>query len=385
MIVRSELIGLLRNTIAFETTNPPGRELDLSKYIAEYLSDTTCHIEVQGLGGDRGNVIAVIRGKSREDALMLNGHLDTVPFGDPDSWISPPGTMSERDGRVYARGTSDMKSGLCAALYAFKQFALSGKEPDRDILFVGTADEEVDGIGARAVVEAGWLEHVGSIIIGEPTGNDLGLCTKGTIWLRCEITGKTSHAAYPEQGINAITEAFNLYESLRGHVTISKGHHLLGDSTCTLTQIQAGVKVNVIPDKCVAWIDIRTLPDLCHDDLLRKFREAARLLESSKPGLTVNLHVVNDRMPVSADADCSIARELAHSYYEVCDTKIKPIGASFFTDASIFLKEKQIDVVCFGSGKSDEAHKANESVCIIEYETAAKVYLKLLENLACKS
>jgi len=384
MINRHELLNLLKDTIAFDTQNPPGNDLVLAEFIANYLSDAPCHVEVQDLGNGIGNVIAVIKGESSDNALMLNGHLDTVPYGSLDCWSSPPGVLTERGGRAFARGVADMKSGLCASLYAFKLIALSGKKPRRDIIFIGTGDEEAGGVGARAIVNTEWLDNVGSIIIGEPTGNHLGICTKGAIWLKIEITGKTSHAAYPEQGINAITEALAFTEIIKDLMKSSCEHELLGHATCTLTQIQAGIKVNIVPDKCTAWLDIRTLPGFCHDDLLRQISKASKERESSMPGLGIEIETVNNRMPVSSDFDCDIACLLAKIYREVTGTGMESVGAAYFTDASIFLDGRKIDAVFFGPGESNEAHKPNESIDIAKYELSAKVYLKLLENTITK-
>ena len=108
MINRHELLNLLKDTIAFDTQNPPGNDLVLAEFIANYLSDAPCHVEVQDLGNGVGNVIAVIKGESSDNALMLNGRLDTVPYGSLDCWSSPPGVLTERGGRAFARGVADM-------------------------------------------------------------------------------------------------------------------------------------------------------------------------------------------------------------------------------------------------------------------------------------
>ena len=375
----NDLLELLTDILAIDTQNPPGNEKNLAEFICAYLQGLPCHVQVQDLGMNRGNVIAIRKGKTAGNALLLNGHLDTVPYGDRESWNTPPETPTLKDGRIYARGASDMKSGLCAALYAFKRFCESGQVPEHDVIFAGTADEETGGLGAQALLDAGCLKEVTHIVIGEPTGNALGLCAKGTLWLRCAVQGRTSHAAYPQQGISAIQYAFMLAQAaaqcVEGH-----SHPLLGEATCTLTQIEGGVKVNMLPDACVITLDIRTTPDLPHAELLAAIRARASALMASAPGLDIAIEVFGDRMPISAPEDCLIAQKLEESYQHIKNEKIPYVGTAFFSDASIFLKTLKADAVLFGPGDSEEAHRPNESVSIEAVKQAAHVYEELLQR-----
>ena len=164
----------------------------------------------------RANVLARIPGRTHTKAPLLNGHLDTVPHG--GGWSSSAGAATQRDGKIYGRGASDMKSGLAALLYAFWDFARSGKAPRRDVLFAGICDEESGGLGACALAESGALNGVSSIVIGEPTELGMGLAAKGCLWLRLQVRGRTSHGAYPQRGINAIEGAFAFARALQADI-----------------------------------------------------------------------------------------------------------------------------------------------------------------------
>jgi succinyl-diaminopimelate desuccinylase len=371
------LLRLMLDVLSIDTQNPPGHEKALAEYIKRYLRNVPCEVRVQDLDAGRANVIAVRKGRTRGNALLLNGHLDTVPYGNVQSWHTPPDIPVVEDGRIRARGASDMKSGLCAALYAFKALCVSGEMPVHDVLFAGTADEETGGTGAQALLDGGFLDSVQNIIIGEPTGNALGLCAKGTLWLRCTLRGRTSHAAYPDRGINVIDHAIALSKAIarcaQGHP-----HPLLGKSTSTVTQMEAGVKINVVPDVCVMALDIRTTPDLAHAPLMDAIRAQVAAMTDEIDGLSIAVDVLNDRMPVSAAPDCNIARALSASYSAVCGEPIRQVGAAFFSDASVFLREKRIDTILFGPGESNEAHRPNESVDLHAVAQAARVYLHLL-------
>ena len=264
---KDEALKLLCDAINIVTVNPDGKETVLAGFIADYLKDTGCSVEITEFSSGRANVIAILKGCKNGKALLVNGHLDTVPFGSRDGWDDPPDCATIKDGKLYGRGSSDMKGGLCAALYAFKQLASEGFIPQNDIVFIGTGDEETLGLGAQAVVKSGLLDRVGRIVIGEPTGNEISVASKGTLWLEFTIHGKTSHGAYPWEGINAAEIAYTLFSELKKLVG-KETHPYLSNPTCTLTKIQGGVKVNMLPDVCTMTLDIRTVPLIEHGHLL---------------------------------------------------------------------------------------------------------------------
>ena len=133
---RDQELKLLGDVIGITTVNPDGDEKVLANFIASYLEDTGCFVDIIEFAEGRANVIAKLKGRERGNALMLNGHLDTVPFGNLEGWETPPDKATVKNGILYGRGSSDMKSGLCAALYAFRQLAIEGFEPKNDIIFL---------------------------------------------------------------------------------------------------------------------------------------------------------------------------------------------------------------------------------------------------------
>lgn len=193
---------LLARMIAIDTQNPGGSERKLAETIADELRNVPCRCWIQPVdGGRRANVFAHIEGWSEEGALVLNGHLDTVPNG--GMWAENPQRACIQNGRMYGRGASDMKSGLAVLLAAFKRRAMENRIPRRGIWFVGTCDEEASGLGARAALNQ-IHGRVSALLIGEPTAGEIGLAAKGCIWLKLRGSGRTSHGAYPERGVDAI-------------------------------------------------------------------------------------------------------------------------------------------------------------------------------------
>ena len=141
---KTEALGLLTNVLNINTVNPPGNEEALASYIAEYLYGAGAEIQTVPVAAGRSDIVAAIKGRKSGRALVLNGHLDTVPFGDPERWQTPPDKAVISEGKFYGRGASDMKSGLCAALFAFKQTALEGLTPQGQRTIAGLSTKHIN-------------------------------------------------------------------------------------------------------------------------------------------------------------------------------------------------------------------------------------------------
>ena len=122
---------------------------------------------MQYIDDRHANVLAVIPGKSGKNVIW-NGHLDTVPYGDEDEWDAEPSVPAQRDRKIYARGASDMKSGLAAMVYLLGELGKSGEKPEKGIYFWGTCDEEKGGIGAKKILEGRQIPDAELLLIGEP-------------------------------------------------------------------------------------------------------------------------------------------------------------------------------------------------------------------------
>jgi succinyl-diaminopimelate desuccinylase len=378
-IQRDQALKLLSDVIGIITVNPEGEEKVLANFIASYLEDTGCFIEIEEFAEGRSNIIAKLKGRESGNALMLNGHLDTVPFGNLEGWETPPDKATVKNGILYGRGSSDMKSGLCAALYSFRQLVLEGFMPKNDIIFLGTGDEESLGLGAQAALERGLLEDVGRIIIGEPTDNGISVASKGTLWLEFTVSGKTSHGAYPWEGVNAAEIAYELFDQIRSLIG-SDAHKYLSNPTCTLTKIQGGVKANMVPDMCTMTIDIRTVPGIIHDQFLKKVDELTIRIEKLHHGSKIEYNILTNRMAVELQAVHPLVQELSEAVQNVSGSKPKLTGTGFFSDASIFLKEYNIPTVLFGPGESSEAHKPNEKLSLEKYFESVECYYDFLKK-----
>lgn len=374
---KQEAIDLLKMFVDTNTVNPPGNEEVLADKICNYLKDTQVHIQKITVDKNRANIVACIKGKGEIAPIILCGHMDTVPYGNQNMWIYPPERLTMLDNYFYGRGTSDMKSGLAAITYSFKKVAQLDKMPKGDIYLVATADEETNGIGAEKVSSLLPLKE-STVLIAEPSNNEIGICSKGTLWLSFEIWGKSAHGAYPDKGINAVDIAYKLYNQLR---VICKQYvdDLLNYSTCTITGISGGTKLNMVPDYCNIKMDVRTIPLLKNNIFLQKTDIICNNLMKLYDGLKIKFTILNNREPVSINKNNEMVQSLFNILNETLGCQPKYRGIKFFSDASIFVrKEANVKCILFGPGKDDNAHITDEYVEKNAYFTSIVCYNKLL-------
>lgn len=377
---QEEALAFLKGLVETDTQNPPGRESRLVDFLTEFLKGT--HAKLQRIPcreTGRDSLVACLPGTGKARPLILCGHMDTVPAGDETAWSVPPLALTVQEGRAYGRGTSDMKSGLAAIAYAFRQAASRDDLPHGDIYLAATADEESGGLGAAAMSPHLPLD-TGVVYIAEPTDNAIGICAKGTLWLQVSIQGRTAHGAYPERGINAIDMAYELHRELAAFC-VRHEDSLLGPATCTLTGIQGGVKANMVADTCTLTMDIRTTPDLPNEIVIEEARHIARRLKEGHPGLQMVFSVQNDRAAVQVAPDAPEVRLLARAIEEELGEEPAQKGIKFFSDASIFVRTNPVvPCVQFGPGREDHAHIVDEYVELSSYFSSILCYNKLLAN-----
>jgi len=373
-----EAVQLLKDLLAIPSVNGRDDEGKMAEYLCEYFKAAGLASFVQRLDETHANVIAVLEGGEENPPVLWNGHLDTVPYGERAEWESDPAVPAERDGFLYARGASDMKSGLAAMVYALCACKKSGARVPRTIRFIGTCDEEKNGLGARGILKEGLLGSAAELLIGEPTGCRMGVAQKGCLWLEMEVSGRTSHGAYPEEGCNAVEEAAALAGDIRDYVT-SYIHPVLGASTAQITQIQGGVAPNMTPDACTLLMDIRMVPGLTKDMILA---EAKRLAEErgrlAKGLFRAEFHVKNDRRAIETAPEHSFAERLSRCI-EKNGLKTELTGINYFTDASILAADApEKAVLLFGPGEPGMAHKPNERVELARYEKAIEILMDFI-------
>lgn len=359
---------LLIEMLNIRSVNSKDDEGAVARFLVDYFKQCGIEASYHSIDAKRGNVLAKIEGHDSSRAILWNGHLDTVDYGELTAWHSKPWEAFLKSGRIYARGASDMKSGLAAMVHSLCELKSSGIKPAHDIYFLGTADEERSGIGAAHSLEEGYFPKLKEVLIGEPSSLKIGIAQKGCIWLKLSFKGKTSHGAYPERGINAIEEAYAFVAKLKSYVESFK-HELLLTSTCQINLVSGGIVPNMTADSCEMILDIRVVPGLTLAMIEEKIEEL-----STDSKIRVKIEVLNHRMSVSIDKEDRQVKELEKAYTAVTGKECEYLGINYFTDASIFLqKYPDLKIMSFGAGDEELCHQPDEYVELENYYKSIEI------------
>lgn len=383
---RDEVARLTRDLVRIRSVNPPGDELPAAELLAQRLKGFGFETEVVEVAKNRANVVAVLRGRGEGPALMFNGHLDVVPPGDLSTWSRDPFSGDIVDGKIYGRGSSDMKGGVASMSVAGGLLAASGEKINGDLIITAVSGEESDSIGAKHYVERNALDGIGGIVIPESTSLELVIAEKGTIWLQVDTYGKTAHSTQPEIGINAIEHMMVTLHEIKSKwesIVYAKDPYL-SPPTINIATISGGMKTNSIPDRCTATIDLRPVPSQAHPQIIRAMEEAVAGLRGRLNGYRGEIKVINERLPFATDPSSDFVKMAQALGPSTLGLPLDPpFGVNFFTDAAIFATKRSIPTIILGPGEYDLrkniylGHQPNEYVKIENLEKATRFYYEL--------
>ena len=290
-----------------------------------------------------------------DDLLLLNSHLDVVP----PSENMPHGAFEgyEADGLLWGRGTVDAKASGAAMLAALIRLKHAGfRPPGGKVMVALTACEETGGQYNGLEALRPHLPPVRAALVGEPTEMQPCTAQKGLLILKGEAQGQTAHAARAHLGENAIFKAARDLARLEVF-TFERSDPLLGKPTVTATMIEGGTASNVVPDRCLFTLDIRSTPAYTHDELIALVQET---LESA-----VRVHSKRI-VPVRTDADARIVQACRAALPQAV-----PFGSPTTCDW-IFLSD--VPTVKIGPGPSERSHTPHEHIALSDVEAAAAGY-----------
>lgn len=311
--------------------------------------------------------------------LALCGHVDVVSANERGrNWLHGPWSGDLDGDRLYGRGSLDMKGPLAALVTAAKsvvqaRIALSGT-----LLVIAVPDEEAGGrLGAGALVESGKVKP-DAVVIGEPGDGGVCVAHRGKCIVEIETRGRAAHASMPDRGDNAISRMLDVLVALRTTELRHVPHpHLGGPSIAVATTITGGSGTNVIPDSCRATIDVRKVPLMTDDSVLRDLR--TRLLEAGVDCSGISMHVVRTAEPAEVSPASRVVRAAVDAYALEFQRTPQIRGMLAATDGWWFSAEPNCDtVMAFGPGSIEECHVVNESVSITELGAFARIYADLV-------
>ncbi len=296
---REEIMDFLRGFLKTPSPNPPGDTREAARYITDYLDKKGIEYRVVGPDPQKPNIVSSIKAPRDGKHLILNGHIDVFPVGNPEGWSHDPWGGELVDGRIYGRGACDMKAGTTASIYTYVVLHKLMPELSGSLTLTAVSDEESGGrLGAGWLVE-NMPDVLGDCCInGEPSSPyTIRFGEKGILWLKMRVHSKGGHGAYPHLSENPIKIAAKLITELETlsdipvnypenlHRAIAEGYdeaeRALGKGgfdvmtrlSVNIGTIEAGVKVNVIPRECSFEVDLRLPPGLSREDVLPKVHE----------------------------------------------------------------------------------------------------------------
>ena len=370
----AEVARVCSELIQINTVNPPGNEQIAAEYVADYLAPFGFTAQFLQQGENRVTVVARRKGSGGVPGLVFNAHLDVVPVGGQE-WLHPPFAGEIADGKVWGRGSGDMKGGLAAMMVAARAVVESGIELRGDLIVAGTVGEEVNMIGAKLLCAEGTLGDVQAIIISEPTSNGVGTAERGVFWPEITTYGKTAHGSTPHLGVNAIMMMAPLLQELQQLDIPFATHPVLGPFTRSINTIEGGVKVNVVPDRCSVNIDMRTVPGQVHAQIRKQLEDLLAERERRDPGFHAELTTVHFDLPSveTRPDDPAVVRFMAAAARGM-GWEPELIVVPFATEAAIFVPELDVPTIIFGPGDPKLAHQPNEYIDIAAMVDAGRAY-----------
>jgi acetylornithine deacetylase/succinyl-diaminopimelate desuccinylase family protein len=334
-------------------------EAAIAQFVADFLTDRGATVQFESIAPGRANVYGWFpTAANSQYRILFAPHLDTVPAR---GMTIDPFSAQSHDGRIYGRGASDTKGPMAAMLWALATVDLS--QLNATIGFAGLADEEADQIGAKICAKSVEADLV---IVAEPTDLTIVYTHKGTAWTEWEACGRSAHAAMPETGTNAIELLMKAYTDLKRafpQLCAAPENSLLGPPTISLGTIHAGTKINVVPDRCVAEVDIRTIPG--QEKMVTAVQD---FLRDRHPAITVRPLKVSN--PMYTDPSHPLIQKLAAHGASLA-------GASWFCDAANFA-DQGIPAVALGPGSMKQAHTSDEFIELAELERGVQFFRNFL-------
>ena len=363
---------LTRTLVGFNTINPPGNERPCAEHLGGLLEDVGFAISYHEFADYRTSLVARIGGSSDTAPLCFTGHIDTVPLG-AAPWTVDPFAGEISDGKLYGRGTSDMKSGVAAFVVAALRLVRELSEGPGVVLII-TAGEETGCEGAYHLAGLGdVLGKAGAIVVAEPSSNQPWIGHKGALWLTARTTGVTAHGSMPERGVNAVYKAARAISKLEDFDFNIARDSLLGKPTINVGSVHGGLNINSVPDMAEIGVDIRTIPNQDHATIRSDL--------SGYLGEDVVLEPVVDVGGVLTDPTDEWMREIFDIMGGILGVRPEAQTATYFTDASALTPAYGgPPTVILGPGEAKMAHQTDEYCVVDRIGEAVEAYIEIAQR-----
>jgi acetylornithine deacetylase len=375
---------ILERLIGFDTVSAKSN-LDLLGYVRGLLGDAAIDcVLIPDATGQKANLYAVV-GPADVPGVILSGHVDVVPV-EGQVWAKAPFALSESGGRLYGRGTTDMKGFVACALAAvLRAKALDLRVP---VILALSHDEEIgcQGVGSMLDAMAGWPVPARMCLVGEPTLMQVATGHKGKIALRATCTGRELHSAMAPLGLNALhlgAEFLGAVRDLQGQVLatgLRDDDYDVPYTTLHVGRMNGGVQVNIVPKTCVLEFEIRSLAGENTDRLIAQLRDAAEAIVAPHRAAFPEAAIVVERLwdypGLGTAPDADVVR-FAKGLVGGNGTIKVPYG----TEGGMFAQRLGVPTVICGPGSMTQGHTPDEYIEVEQLARCEAMLDVLLERL----
>lgn len=399
---QNKYLGFLKELISADSTNSDhginGNEINAQIIVKNKLENMGMNIDVfepnyellstykeTNLGHeykDRPNVVGVLKSNGKGKSIILNGHIDTMPFDNLDEWITHPLNPIEKDGKLYGRGSCDMKAGIAAYICAVEAIQEAGLELNGDIIIESVVDEEGGGNGTLACVAKGYMAD--AAIVTEPTELQIMPAHMGWLFYKIEVRGKALHSSMKWKGVNAIEKMMKIMialQELERNWAIEKRSPILPPPTINFGTISGGMAGSVVADRCLLDFGLHYLPEDSGEDFLGKSveNEVFEAIEGVVCGdkwLKQNppkIWLYQQGSGYEVDFNLPLISIMSKNYENTMSKKAVIRGCEYGSDARLLNNYGKTPTILFGPGSIQQAHSINEYVSIEQYYNSIKI------------
>lgn len=356
-----------------DSSNPPGNELETAAYAVEALKAHGVAAELDEFEPGRCNVSATYGG-CRDTGILFLGHMDVVPA--KGCWEHGKFAPEIVDGRMYGRGTADMKGGIGAMMAALAALVQAGYPLRKNVRLLLDSDEENTNKGINRACSAYDIQ-ADCAIVGEPSDMELLLGNKGYSSFYVKTQGISCHASEPELGKNAIYQMARAIQKLEAYAQglSARRDPYLGPATLSVGTIQGGVRVNIVPDACLCEVERRALPG----ETLASICEELQTLLAGIAQVTPR----NQFTPASLlEHDHAFTRRTKEIMAAVLQ-KEPSLGVFHGGTEAAYVSQFGIPTLIVGPGSLEQAHRVDEYAPVEQIMQCADLYFRLMQSVCC--
>lgn len=361
-----------------EVTLDSMKEEDIEKCFSLYQEGNLGHQQT-----DRYNVYAQFNGEKPGKTLMFNGHIDVMPADEVEEWTTPPFSPTIRDGKLYGRGTADMKGGLMAATMAVKLLQDAGIPFSGSVKITSVCDEEGGGNGSMQAIMSG--QRADGVVVCEGTSDELILAHMGFVFFRVKFAGKACHSGAKQNGVSAIEKAIKVIQALneKEHDWLLRYKHpLLPAPNLNVGLIHGGTAGSTVAEECMFEVCVHYLPNqMSHNQVVKEFQDVVERVAKSDAWLEEHLPEIQITQfggGFEMEEHSPFVDSFKRAYSEVRGKAVKVVGSPAGCDSRLWRNIAECPTIQFGPGNLAQCHAVDEWLDLEAYLQSILIYAELI-------